>query len=624
MYGPDHNLEEHFNILDARDWRDAAGRQALLLARAGRLPTPIAAGIQMLMEPVAADAAHAQWVHTAGFDNNPVFSFAGAAWLALYNLGAASALRERWDLAAPTARLCGTSSGALVAAANAVGSPLSDSVVRCFEQWVECNGHVMGPWAQMDRMIADGLHSLTPPHAHTAVSHRLKVALASSIAPMQHEHGCAAVATAVQPPPLAGGLGLYEHPLPQAVGIVGLDAYWGPQVLPHRVHATHFESLPALFAAVRASCFLPCYSGAYAKLPRRALHTLHPAMQQQLQHDALCTCAVSQQAGQREADVAGRAAAGWLQTRPSAGTLRRLLPCSRPEAHACFDGAMTDNIPRWHGDEEFALLKLAAAHAGGVSGVAGVGHPSPCANDEPEDEPSRPGDHGGSLCVRSRSVSRSPSAPVNGCSQPWEPLAAGVAAAEACTPQPVPVPLVLRQVPDAEGAGSPGGDGPPCMGPVAPPLAVDLRLGADASGVARGALLVQQAPSGLQWTHGAVALQSGYVFDPRSDGLTVTVSPNAGAGAISPPSSARGALPSAGAAQAKHAGSPLAVREERPVSFDVSGSLGVDGWAGVHAVFPCPASVWWETFFAGRAHAQAWMAKHNFPPRPRGQGKPTR
>ncbi len=620
MYGPDHDHDAHFNILDARDWRDAAGRHALELAKAGRLPAALAAGVQMLMEPIPADSAHAEWVHTPGFDDNPVFSFAGAAWLALYNLGAASALRERWDLSAPTARLCGTSSGALVAAANAVASPLSDSVVRCFEQWVECNEHVLGPWSQMDRIIHEGLHALTPTDAHTRVSHRLKVALASSIAPVQHDPGCMA-ARCMEPP--AGDvqeeqLQLYQHPLPQAVGLVGLDAIWGEQVLPHRVHATNFATLPELFAAVRASCFLPCYSGAYAKLPRRALHTMHPAVQQQHEIDPRCTCrtpAQAQSGSQEQASVAGQAAGWWHRARPSADALRRRMPCNRPAEHACFDGAMTDNIPRWHGDEEFTLLKLVGTQRRGGDLEPHDAAPAARTDDAFDTQ----------MRIRSRSVSRVSSLPTLDTAADCRPASAntaractGAQAAPPATAQPVP--LVIRPLPEPEGAGSPTGDGPACRQRPVPPLAVDLRD--RVQHVPPSALAVGQEGDTMQWTNGAVALRSGYVFDPRTDGLTVTISPNAGAGTISPPLTTQAGSPQNN--ENKRRASPLARTEARPVSFNVQGNVGVGGWAGVHAVFPCPASVWWETFFAGRAHAQSWMAQHNFNARPKGQGKPSR
>ena len=608
MYGPDHNLEEHFNALDARDWRDAAGRRALLLADAGRLPAPIAAGIQMLMEPVPADAAHAEWVHTPGFDDNPVFSFAGAAWLALYNLGAASALRERWDLGAPAARLCGTSSGALVAAANALGSPLSDSVVRCFEQWVECNEHVMGPWSQMDRIVGEGLVSLTPPHAHRAVSHRLKVALASSIAPIQHAADCAAAGAAADVK-AAGGGQLHDHPAPQAVGLVGLDAYWGPQVLPYRVHATSFPSLSALFAAVRASCFLPCYSGAYAKLPRHALHMQHPTVHQEHEASVQCACTGLGDDGRdgSQADVGGRAAAWWHAAGGGVGVRQLLAPCSRREVHACFDGAMTDNIPRWHGDEEFSLLKLVAERAAGTSFRAPPSTPEAACPIAAEGVGTR------GARSRSRSVSRLDVSAVETDFHAPDEAETHEAESEESPAAAMTVPLVVRQRPWMDGAGSPGGGGPPPAAAV-PPLAADLRPGV--CGVRPSALQADNAGGCLRWTSGAVALRSGYVFDPRTDGLTVTISPNAGAGTISPPCCQADPAP-------QRAGSPLPRREQRPVSFDVAGGIGVGGWAGVHAVFPCPASVWWETFFAGRAHAQAWMAQQGYPPRPRGQGKPT-
>jgi hypothetical protein len=82
--------------------------------------------------------------------------------------------------------------------------------------------------------------------------------------------------------------------------------------------------------------------------------------------------------------------------------------------------------------------------------------------------------------------------------------------------------------------------------------------------------------------------------------FTATVSPEPGAGTISPPQVGDATPRGAGLDQTPFCSSP---------------QLGAGGWPRWYSLVPPPPEKYWKVFFAGRAHAQAWMVKHGFVPR---------
>lgn len=321
-----------FCTADLREWRDWLGGRLAAWHAAGALPQPLAALTQYATTQPRTVSPHCAWLPTPGFDGAPVFSFAGVAWMAVYHLGAVSALRERWDLTHPSVRLCGTSSGAIVAATAGSGALTSDALVRCFEQWADANGQVLGPISHMTRILAEGLHNLTPPDAHSRLHHRLKVVVSSTAPPGE-----------VDPPSPTNGEGGDGEPppppQPSPLHQLGFQHILGEDLLPHRAHVTEFPSRDSLIATVEASCHVPGYSGGPVgkPLPEHLVHAQHPAARQR----------------------AGQAAA------PSS---------VRHATSLMFDGALTDNFPRWHGDVEWVWM--AGLGPGGTPPPTSVFDPS--------------------------------------------------------------------------------------------------------------------------------------------------------------------------------------------------------------------------------------------------------
>ncbi len=308
--------------LDLRDWASCLAllckQVTLVLIQMASLVGSALVGdaSKALSQPPSQPAAQgctshsilAQWAHTAEFDSNPLFSFSGAAWLIIYHVGAASALQERWALSAPSARLCGTSSGSVVATCTGAGLQLSDLIVRSFEKWLLCNQRVCGPVGCMGELVLEAMTRHLPEDGHKQLSDRVKIAV-SALAPL---HGVHAGNGDRVPAHEAG-----------ALFFPGLERGWL-----HPAHVSHFESKADVTAAVLASCYIPLYSDVPGSITRSMCHAVQPDT--------------------------------WASMRPPscAGEPLRSSPV------VCWDGGLTSNYPRWFGQQE--LKAIAQLREGGT------------------------------------------------------------------------------------------------------------------------------------------------------------------------------------------------------------------------------------------------------------------
>ncbi|TNN41785.1 Patatin-like phospholipase domain-containing protein 2 [Liparis tanakae] len=108
-------------------------------------------------------------------------SFAGCGFRSMYHLGAASCLLERAPhLVHGASKICGASSGCLVAAALTVGIPIEDFSADVLTLAQEARRHPLGvlrPTFRMLHMVRDSLLDKLPADAHLRASGRLCVSL---------------------------------------------------------------------------------------------------------------------------------------------------------------------------------------------------------------------------------------------------------------------------------------------------------------------------------------------------------------------------------------------------------------------------------------------------------------
>ena len=282
------------------------------LTPAGPLGGAEASGGGVPSAPAPASVGLASWVHTEAFDTNPIFSFSGAAWLIIYHVGAASALQERWSLSAPSARLCGTSSGSVVAACTGSGLQMSDMIVRCFEKWLACNERVMGPVGVMGSLVHEAMtRHVERAGGHKLCSDRVKIA----ITPLQDMASAHAGDKTVFPVEDAGAL---FH--------AGLEAGWL-----QAAHVSHFDTAAALTEAVLGSCYIPLYSDMPGRITRGVAHGMQPEE--------------------------------WAARRSEQALIPQGADADTPLV--CWDGGLSSNYPRWFGQGE--LREMRALAAGGRS-----------------------------------------------------------------------------------------------------------------------------------------------------------------------------------------------------------------------------------------------------------------
>lgn len=311
--------------LDLRDWVAAVSALAkYALSAVSGLLSAVPVGAAQAASPPESQPANvvpppsgqapiglASWIATPDFDSNPLFSFSGAAWLIIYHVGAASALQERWALSASNAKLCGTSSGSVVAVCTGSGLQLSDMMVRCFEKWLACNERVAGPFGFMGTLVEEAMVNHTPPNGHELCSDRLKLAV-TSIQSVQDAHG---KASPVLPVEDAGAL---FHP-----GV--------RRGLLRAAHISHFDSNDCLTNAVLASCYIPLYSDVPGRIASRVCHALQPDE--------------------------------WATARSSGS-----VGAGGDDAIVCWDGGLSSNYPRWYGQGELAEMRRVSA--GGASSLS--------------------------------------------------------------------------------------------------------------------------------------------------------------------------------------------------------------------------------------------------------------
>lgn len=219
-------------------WRNAAVCNVMQAAADGYLPllAPPLVSLQAPSPAAGSDCPTAAWHTTDGFDSRPRFGFAGASWMVMYHIGAASALQERWALSSPGVRLAGTSSGSMLAMGVGAGVPLSTLLQRALQQAKVCEQRVMGPLGVMSQVSLGGAEQFLPPDAAARLSGRLRVTVTRAL-PCQ----------ACTMPACCPG--------------------------PHHGHVTHWTSTQELLDTCLASSHIPGYFERPMVLQSRHVHT---------------------------------------------------------------------------------------------------------------------------------------------------------------------------------------------------------------------------------------------------------------------------------------------------------------------------------------------------------------